>query len=135
MANKTSVKIITPDGIFLNEDIYLISVKTPVGFIGLQHGKSPFVASLEIAEMSIFKEQNSKAQICAIAGGIVYVNPDSIKIITDAIEYKEKIELSRAEADKKKAEAILRQKLDDAAAMKAQIALKKAINRISVKKS
>ena len=135
MAQKTSVKIITPNGIFLNEDIYLISVKTPVGYIGLQHGKSPFVASLEIAEMSIFKDTNVKPQICAIAGGIVYVTSEKIKIITDAIEYKEKIELSRAEAEKKQAESMLKQKLDDAEIMKAQISLKKAINRISIKKS
>lgn len=135
MTNKTHVKIMTPDGIFLEEELHLVSVKTTEGYIGLQHGKSPFVASLEIAEMSIYKEQNSKPQICAIAGGLVYVTPESVQIITDAIEYKEKIELARAEAEKRKAEALLNQKLDEAEAMKASISLKKAINRISIKKS
>jgi len=134
-ANKTHFKVMTPNGIFMDDDIYLVSVRTPEGNIGLQHGKSPFVASLEISEMTIFKDQGSKGQICAIAGGLVYVTPESVQIITDAVEFKEKIELNRAESEKKAAEAKLKQKLDEAELIKAQVSLKKAINRISIKQS
>jgi len=135
MANKTHFKVMTPNGIFMDEDIYLVTVRTPEGDIGLQHGKSPFVASLEIAEMIIYKDQGKQPLICAIAGGLVYVTPESVQIITDAVEHKDKIEMARAEKEKATAEALLKQaKLDESEILKAQISLKKAINRISVKK-
>ena len=75
MANKTHLKIMTPQGIFFDKDIAIVTVKTTEGYIGLQHGKSPFVASLDIAEMTITAEQGGKKEECAIAGGLVYVTP------------------------------------------------------------
>ncbi len=134
MANKTHLKIMTPQGIFFDKDIAIVTVKTTEGYIGLQHGKSPFVASLDIAEMTITAEQGGKKEECAIAGGLVYVTPESVQIITDAIEYKSSIELSRAEKAKREAEAKLKQKLDDSDHLKQTVALKKAMNRIHVKK-
>ena len=122
----------TPNGIFFEGDVELVTVKTSVGYIGLQHGKSPFVASLDHASIEIKHEKHKK--ISAISGGIVYANPESINIITDAIENKEKIDLARAKLAKKEAEARLKQKLDKAEMLIAQQALQRAVNRINVGK-
>ena len=134
MANKTHLKIMTPNGIFFDKDIAIVTVKTSEGYIGLQHGKSPFVASLEIAEMSITSEFGGKKEECAIAGGLVYVTTSEVQIITDAIEYKANIELNRAEKAKREAEVKLKQKLEDSEHHKQSLSLKRAINRIHVKK-
>ncbi len=133
MANKTRLKIMTPNGIFFDKDVAMVTVKTTEGNIGLQHGKSPFVASLEISELSITSEQGGKKEDCAIAGGLVYVTQEEVQIITDAIEYKANIQINRAEKAKREAEAKLKQKLDDSDHLKQQVALKKAVNRINVK--
>ncbi|WKX02153.1 ATP synthase F1 subunit epsilon [Candidatus Mycoplasma mahonii] len=135
MQNKTHLKIMTPNGIFYDKDIAIVTVKTSEGNIGLQHGKSPFIASLEISELTIRSEWGSKIEECAIDGGLVYVTPSDVQIITDSIEYKENIELYRAEQAKKNAELALKTKLEASEELKQRIALKKAINRISVKKS
>ena len=137
LSNTTHLKIITPSGIFYENDVSLVTVKTTEGYIGLQHGKPPFVASLEISELAIGSQSDKRSyKLCAIAGGIVYVQRDQVDIITDAIEFKEKIDIIRAQRDKKAAEAKLKQQKNSAAeTLKAQIALKKAINRIEIKGS
>ncbi len=131
----THLKIITPDGIFYEGDIDIVTVQTSVGRIGLQHGKSPIVASLEISELNIGSPKSNKAKACAIAGGLVYVTTSSVEIITDAIEYREKIDVNRAQREIKAAEARLKQKLDGVDELKTKLSLKRALNRIAVKSS
>lgn len=134
MANLVPLKIITPQGIFWDKEVDIVTVKTTEGYIGLQKGKSPFVASLDIAELLINSNASSKKRVCAIAGGLVIAKQESIDIITDAIEFKDDIDVSRAQRAKTNAEAALKQSKSDEEQQQAQIALKKAINRIQVKK-
>ena len=82
----------------------------------------------------INKKGSSDHKDCAIAGGVLYVTPERVDIITDAIEFKEKIDVSRAERAKRHAEQMLKQKNDEAEQKLAEYALQRAINRIDVKK-
>lgn len=127
------LKIMTPSGIFWDEPVEIVTVKTTEGYIGLQKNKSPFVASLDIAELLINPQSSNKHKICAIAGGLVIANTDHINIITDAIEYKEKIDLSRAEKAKRHAEQSIKSVKSEAEHQLASIALKRALNRIEVR--
>lgn len=129
------LKIMTPQGIFWNEPVEVVTVKTTEGYIGLQKNKSPFVASLDIAELMINPQSSNKHKVCAIAGGLVIANKESVNIITDAIEYKDKIDLSRAERAKRHAEQALKSVKSEAEHQLATVALKKALNRIDVKKN
>lgn len=56
-----------------------------------------------------------------------------VSIITDAIEYKDKIDLVRAEKAKKLAEQALKDAKSEAEQFSASVSLKKAINRIHVR--
>ncbi|MCK5806798.1 MAG: ATP synthase F1 subunit epsilon [Mycoplasmataceae bacterium] len=135
MANKTALRIITPHGLFWDKEVEIVTVKTTEGYMGLLHGKSPVVASLAVAELQINKRGSKEFVECAIAGGIVYVTPEKVEIITDAIEEKSKIDVSRAEKAMRQAEIALKQKGDDSEHNMAEMALKRAMNRISVKKA
>ena len=101
----------------------------------MQKNKSPFVASLDIAELMINPQSSNKHKVCAIAGGLVIANKESVNIITDAIEYKEKIDLARAERARQHAERALKNTKSEAEHQLASVALKKALNRIDVKKN
>ena len=135
MANKTVLRIITPHGLFWDKEVDIVTVKTTEGYIGLLHGKSPVVASLAVAELHINKSGTKEFIECAIAGGIVYVTPEKVEIITDAIEDKNKIDIARAEKAKKIAEIVLKHKGNTSEHNMAEMALKRAMNRISVHKS
>ena len=130
-----NLKIITPEGLFWNKEVEIVTVKTTEGYMGVLSGKSPVVASLDIAELKINKPGTKDYMICAIAGGLMYATPTSVDIITDAIEEKSKIDINRAEKAKKEAELALKQKSDDVQHHLASRALKRALNRIDVRRS
>lgn len=132
---KTLLKIITPHGIFWDKEVEVVTVKTTEGYMGLLHGKSPLVASLDIAELHINKKGSHDFTECAIAGGLLYVTPEKVEIITDAIEFKKDIDVNRAEKARREAEAALKAKSDNTEHHLAELALKRAINRITVRKS
>ena len=89
------------------------------------HSRRPLAISRMITEESDGRKEY------AVAGGLLYFENDLATILTDAIESKEEIDLRRAEEAKQRAEA----RLDDPNMdmRRAEVALKKAINRISVK--
>ena len=132
---KVSLKIITPDGTFWNKPVDIVTLKTTEGYIGLQHGKSPFVASLDIAELTINKKGSNEYKDCAIAGGIVIASKEKVEIITDAIEFKGDIDVKRAQKAKNLAEKAIQTKRSEAEYMNASLALKRALNRIQIKQT
>ena len=135
MASQTKLTIYTPKGIFWNQNVAITTIKTTEGYIGLQKNKAPFLATLDIAELHINERTSPSYKACAIAGGLVMCNRDSITIITDAIEFKENINLARARRARELAEKQIQDNKSDQEINHAQIALKKAINRIEVKNS
>ena len=128
--NLTKLKIITPNGLFYDKEIEIVTVKTSEGNIGLQHGKSPMVASIAISELHLGAPEN---KMCAIAGGLLYVTTSEVRIITDAIEYKDKIDLARAQRALKNAQSQVSKKQETTEKIKAELALKRAINRITIR--
>lgn len=127
--NKIKLTISTPEGIFFEEDIDIVTVKTANGYIGLQKNRLPFISSIEISTM--FIKNNSQTKIVAIGGGIVFVEKTYIDIFTDDIEWKENINKSEIEKlineTQKKLDQI---KKDNIERNKHELLLKKAINKL-----
>ncbi len=132
--NRTHLKIITPEGIFYNQPVSIVTVKTTEGYIGIQYGRVPIVASIQVSPLIIGTKGKENYKDCAIAGGLLYADKDTVTIITDAVEEKSKIDLKRAEKEKTKAEIALKNQKDAAEILKLKFSLQKAINRISVGK-
>ncbi|NQZ65663.1 MAG: ATP synthase F1 subunit epsilon [Mycoplasmatales bacterium] len=133
MGNKTLLKIITPHGVLWNKEVDIVTVKTTEGYVGILHGKSPIVSALEIDEIIINKRGTPECVEGAIAGGLLYVTPNTVDIITDAFEEKGKIDIARAERSKRHAEQILKTKQGSVDYELAKRSLKKALNRLSIR--
>lgn len=132
---KTQLKIITPHGTFWDKEVNMVTLKTTEGYIGLMANKSPLVAAIQVSELGINEKNSPDHKVCAIAGGVVYAKPEGIQIITDAIEFKEKIDVNRAMKAKARLESQLKHKQDQEEIKKNEMALMRAINRINVGKS
>lgn len=124
------LKIVTPRGIYKEDDVEILNLRTTAGQIGILAHHLPLASGIEISEMN-YVDANGQRLKFAIAGGFVYVNETEITIIANAIESPEEIDLRRAEEAKQRAEQKLKQK--DADILRAEIALRKAIVRIRVK--
>ena len=76
--------------------------------------------------------EGSEYKDYAIAGGLLQFADNEMRILADAIEGREEIDIERARRAKQRAEERLK-KMDNRTSMKrAEVALTKAINRIKV---
>lgn len=122
------LKVITPYGVFYEGDIDSLNVCTKQGYLTILPNHIPLVAPLAIDSMSY--KANKETRVCVLAGGIMYVSSDETKIIANACEYKEDIDINRALEAKKRAEQRLEHKTTNINVTRAEAALKRALNRI-----
>lgn len=123
------LEIVTPDRKFFEEEVDMVIVRGVEGDLGILKGRAPLVTPLDIGKIKI--KQGGKTRIAAIAGGYVEVGKDKTTIISDAAEWPEEIDLERAKEAKERAEERLKRR-DNIDVARAEIALRKAVNRIRV---
>lgn len=124
------LKIITLDGVYLNEEVDLVNLTTSSGNITILANHIPLISSIDISHMYIKK--NNETINFAIAGGTLFVSESECKIITNAIEKESDINYERALKAKERALNRINGKYgEDIDIKRAEVALKKAINRLS----
>ena len=123
-----NVRIVTPNGLYKETLASIVNVVSLDGERGILPNHMPIVVSLKISKMELAEE---KREVYAIAGGMLYFKDNECTILTPAIENKEDIDLRRAEEAKERAEKRIHDPNMDQ--KRAEIALRKAMNRISVK--
>lgn len=123
------LEIVTPDRKFFEEEVDMVIVRGVEGDLGILKGRAPLVTPLDIGKIKI--KQDGKIRIAAIAGGYVEVGNEKTTIISDAAEWPEEIDIDRAKGAKQRAEERLKRR-DNIDIARAEIALRKAVNRIRV---
>ncbi|MBN3534527.1 hypothetical protein [Mycoplasma procyoni] len=88
---KIKLKITTPKGVFLEEEVENITLKTTEGYRGIQYGMQPFISSLVPAKMFINSQFSPERKEAYIASGIVYVEKELANIISDQVSYDPKV--------------------------------------------
>ncbi len=122
--------ITTPHGKYKEMDTEILNVRTTGGEMGILPNHMPIVTMLKIGKMSTI--ENGVRQEYAVAGGLLYFRNNLAEILTDAIEGKDDIDIERAVRARERAEKRLQSgdpKIDRA---RAEAALARALNRLSV---
>lgn len=122
------LKIVTPDKLFFDGDIDMLIARTIEGDVGILLNHSPLVTLLDIGRL-VIKDGDEK-KIAACAGGYIDVRNNIVTVVSDACEWEDEIDINRAQRAKERASKKLEDKGTDT--FKAELALKKAINRINV---
>ncbi|WIV12176.1 F0F1 ATP synthase subunit epsilon [Proteiniborus sp. MB09-C3] len=123
------LEIVTPDRKFFEEEVDMVIVRGVEGDLGILRGRAPLVTPLDIGRIKIKKD--GKTRIAAIAGGYVEVTKEKTTIISDSAEWPEEIDVTRAKEAKQRAEERLKRR-DNIDVARAEIALRKAVNRIRI---
>ncbi|SCB62773.1 F0F1 ATP synthase subunit epsilon [Streptococcus thermophilus] len=143
MAQMT-VQVVTPDGLKYDHHASFIHAVTKDGQIGILPGHINLIAPLEVDELKVRRvDDESHVDWIAVNGGIIEVKDDFITIIANSAERDRDIDVSRAERAKQRAERVLKEEtkrvLEEATksdrnddVQRAQIALRRALNRINV---
>ncbi len=127
------VSVVTPSGPVFEQDAEMVSVKAVSGELGILPGHIPLVAPLTIGDVRI-KLENNRTEHIAVTGGFLEVGTDGVTILAKAAETAESIDLSRAEAAKQRAEKRMQDKQSNNDFDRAEMSLKRAINRLEVVK-
>lgn len=126
--NRLYLKVVTPDKLFFEGEIDMLVARTIEGDVGILLNHSPLVTILDIGRLVI--KDGDERKIAACAGGYIDVRNNNITVVSDACEWEEEIDINRAERAKERASKRIEDKGTDT--FKAELALKKAINRINV---
>ena len=127
------VKIITPTGLYKECQVTSLTARSVEGEFGLLSNHVPMVVMLAVSHLRLNDENGSKTY--AISGGMLHFANNVCRILTDAIEGEEEIDLERAKRAAERAKKRLESKESDINMRRAEIALQKSMIRINLKEN
>jgi len=124
------LQIITPKGVYFNQEVDSLTVKLSSGYRTLLKGHAPLIGSLAYAPMHFVK--NGKLEEFAVHGGAINVTKEKVSLVCNAIESKKEIDKARAKAAKERAEKRLKDKDPNIDIKRAQLSLQRALVRLEI---
>lgn len=126
------LEIVTPTRKFLDEDVEMIVTRTIDGDVAILANHIPLVTPLSIGMIKI-NYPGGESKVASICGGYMEVTKERTTIVTDSAEWPGEIDRQRAEEAKRRAEERLANKSEGIDVARAELALKRALNRLNMK--
>jgi len=129
MAGTFALRIVSPDGDVLNEDVEFVVLPGGAGELGILPNHSPLIAGLDVGVLRY--TLNGVNKRAAIAGGFVEVGDNSAIVLADTAELSVDIDLPRAIEAKERAQNRLAVSSNETDIKRAEAALRRAAARIN----
>jgi F-type H+-transporting ATPase subunit epsilon len=124
------LKIITPEKTFYDGETEQIVVRTSDGDMGVLAGHENYVSDLPAGPFRV--KIDGKYKTAAISGGVLKVSKEVTTILAMAAEWADEIDLDWAKRSQADAEKRLKETKSDFEHRRAELKLKRALNRLSV---
>jgi len=128
--NLFTLKIITPERVFYENQVSMVEMNTTEGEIGVYKRHVPTTVIISPGILTITAPEGTKE--AALHSGFAEILQDEVVIMAEIIEWPEEIDLERAEAAKERAEERLHSKTPETDVLRAETALQRALARIEV---
>ena len=128
--NLFTLKIITPDRIFYEDQVSMVEFNTTEGEVGVYKRHVPTTVIISPGILTITEEEGTKE--AALHAGFAEILQEEVVIMAEIIEWPDEIDVSRAEAARQRAEERLNSKTPDTDILRAETALQRALARIHV---
>jgi len=128
-----ALEVVTPDRAVTHEQVDEVQIPGADGYFGVLPGHTPLLASLQVGQL--WYRKGTEVTYLSIAFGFAEVLPDRVTILARIAEKAEEIDIDRATAQLKRAEAELShpsQTMSAADLERARISLLKALTRLQV---
>ncbi len=125
-----TLEIVTPDRSVVTERVDEVEIPGAEGYFGVLPGHTPLLATLAVGEL--WYRKGAEKVYVSIAFGFAEVLPDRVTILAELAERPEEIDVTRAEAAKRRAEERLASRSQDVDYERARIALMKSLVRLQV---
>lgn len=123
----------TPDGLLFQDNVERVCVRSVTGDLAILADHINYCTALGMGEAAVVLEDGTR-RTAACIGGMLSVMDGACHLLATTFEWKEDINLSRAEAAKAKAEERLQADLDEKELRLAEAKLHRALVRIGVAK-
>jgi len=124
------LEVVTAEGMVFSDDVNMIVAWGTEGQLGILPHHAPLMTMLRPGDLLIRKD--NEEEYLAISGGFLEVRPDKVVILADTCERAEEIDVSRAEAAKRRAEEMLKGRPPEVDAAAAEAALRRSLARLKV---
>ena len=133
--HRISLEIVTPEKKIYSADVYYLHAPASAGGLGVYPRHTPIVTALDVGALSVDPDGNGNKDFFFISGGFLDVCDDKAVVLAKSAERSEEIDLERAEKAKARAEERLANPHPDMDTLRAEMALKRAIQRIKLAKT
>lgn len=124
------LEIVTAERMIFADDVNVVVAWGVEGQLGILPHHAPLMTMLQPGDLLIKKD--NEEEYLAISGGFLEVRPDKVIILADACERVEEIDVARAEAAKRRAEATLKERPPEVDTAVAEAALRRSLARLKV---
>jgi F-type H+-transporting ATPase subunit epsilon len=127
------LQVVTPQRVLVSEDVTELVAPGSEGFFGVLPGHLPFVTTLKAGELTYWK--GGEERHLAVCGGYAQVGGEGVRVLADAAETAEEVDVERAERARQRAEQRIQAwSVGDESAdfTRAQAALLRALARLDV---
>jgi F-type H+-transporting ATPase subunit epsilon len=133
MPKRFQFEILSPDGKHFEDHAEILNVRLSDGEIGIMAGHVPLIGVIDTSWLNY--KRDGKSFDFAISGGILNVQKDKVIVLASSFESRDEIDIGRAKKAEERAKGLIekaKSQSDEIDLKRAQVALKKAINRISL---
>jgi F-type H+-transporting ATPase subunit epsilon len=124
------LEIVTAERTVLSDNVDQINAPGAAGRMGVLPRHEPLMTMLVPGELTIIK--NGESTPFAVSGGFMEVLPDRVTILADTAERADEIDEARADAARKRAEELLRERRSEQEMVMAEAQLRRAMVRLRV---
>jgi F-type H+-transporting ATPase subunit epsilon len=123
------LQVVSADRSLVNEQqVDEVEIPGSDGYFGVLPGHTPLLATLQVG--TLWYRQGQEKHYLAIAFGFAEVQPERVTILAQIAERADQVDVSRAEAAKKRAEERLAKPSMDMDFERAKVALMKSLTRL-----
>src|SRR5512140_208801 len=124
------LQIVSADRSLVNEQVDEVQIPGADGYLGILPGHTPLLTTLQVGQL--WYRIGQEKHYLSIAFGFAEIQPDRVTILAQIAERADDIDVTRAEAAKRRAEERLARPVVDMDFERARIAMLKALVRLQV---
>jgi F-type H+-transporting ATPase subunit epsilon len=132
MANTLKLEIVTPEAKVYSEDVEMVTLPGIEGELGVYPQHVPLMTQVVAGEVSVRKD--GQPYYLAVGDGFVEITGEHVSILTDMAVGYDKIDEAKAEEARRRAEARLAEKLEDADVAAVNASLAHSLAQLKVKR-
>jgi len=124
------LEVVTAERMVFAGDVNEVVAWGVEGQLGILPHHAPLMTMLRPGDLLIKKD--NEEEYLVISGGFLEVRPDKVIILADACERAEEVDIARAEAARRRAEATLKERPPEVDTAAAEAALRRSLARLKV---